>query len=169
MGSKLYVANLNYNSTAQDISEFFAEIGEVEDVQLITDRDTGRSRGFAFVTMASEEDAQTALDTLNGQDFSGRPLVVKEARPRENDRGGGKGRGGGGGGGGGFRGNSPGNSPGGGGGGRKGRGGGGGGWSDEDDWGRSKSGKKKGKPRQQERGGRRKKGGSWSDWSTEDF
>ncbi len=165
MGSKLYVANLNYNSTPEDIEEFFAEVGEVEEVQLITDRDTGRSRGFAFVTMANDADAEAAIENLNGVDFSGRPLVVKEARPRE-DRGGGGGRSGG-------------PPRGGGGGGKpkgKGRGRDGGGWSGDDwgdDWGGSKpggKGKKKGKSKPKGGGGagRRNRGGSWSEWGDSD-
>src|SRR5688500_17582101 len=127
MNSKLFVGNLSFNTTENDLQDLFAGCGSVTDVNLITDRMSGRSKGFAFVTMSAPEEAQTAIQTLNGKDLNGRAMNVSEARPREErgDRGGGCGGGGGGGGrsGGGGRGGSG----GGGGGGGYGRGGGGGG------------------------------------------
>ena len=126
MSTKLYVGNLAFGVTSDDLHEHFAQAGTVESAKVVEDRDTGRSRGFGFVEMASAEEAQAAIEQFNGQDFDGRNLVVNEARPREegggNRGGGGGGRGGYGGGGGGGRGGS-----GGGGGGRGGSGGGGGG------------------------------------------
>ncbi len=124
MGSKLYVGNLNYEVTGSDLQALFQSHGTVESAEVIADRDTGRSKGFGFVQMASDAEAQAAIAALNGQDHQGRALTVNVAKPRE-DRprtggGGGGGRGGyGGGGGGGSR--------GGGGGSRGGYGGGGGG------------------------------------------
>lgn len=120
MGNRLYVGNLSFNSTAESVRASFAEFGEVTDVHVVTDRETGRSRGFAFVTMGSAADAAKATQAMNGAMVDGRPLRVNEAEDRPN-------RGGGGGGGGGFRGGG-----GGGGGGDRGdrgdrRGGGGGG------------------------------------------
>jgi RNA recognition motif-containing protein len=117
MGKKLYVGNLSYEVTDGDLEKLFAAHGTVESAQVIMDRDTGRSKGFGFVEMKSDQEAQAAIAALNGQESGGRSLTVNEARPRE-DRGGG---GGGGrrGGGGGYG--------GGGGGGRGGYGGGGGG------------------------------------------
>ena len=127
MGSKLYVGNLSYDVTGSDLQSLFQAHGTVESAEVIADRDTGRSKGFGFVQMASESEAQAAIAALNGQDHAGRALTVNVAKPRE-DRprtgggGGGGGRGGyGGGGGGGSRGGS--------GGGRGGYGGGGGGGS----------------------------------------
>jgi len=126
MGSKLYVGNLSYNTTSSDLEQLFAQHGSVQSAEVISDRETGRSKGFGFVQMGSDEEAQAAIAALNGQEHDGRPLTVNEAKPRE-DRprgggGGGGGRGGyGGGGGGGGRGGY-----GGGGGGRSGGGGGGG-------------------------------------------
>ncbi len=121
MSTKLYVGNLSFNTSTEDLEQIFAEIGTVQSANIIEDRETGRSRGFAFVEMSSKEEAQNAIATLNGKEIDGRELLVNEAKPRE-DRGGsgGGGRGGYGGGGGG-RGGS------GGGGGRGGYGGGGGG------------------------------------------
>src|SRR6266568_663121 len=123
MGSKLYVGNLNYEVTGSDLQALFQSHGTVESAEVIADRDTGRSKGFGFVQMASDAEAQAAIAALNGQDHQGRALTVNVAKPRE-DRprtgGGGGGRGGyGGGGGGGGRGGS--------GGSRGGYGGGGGG------------------------------------------
>jgi cold-inducible RNA-binding protein len=118
MSMKLYVGNLSFQTSSEDLQQLFAQAGTVESATVVEDRDTGRSRGFGFVEMASNEEGQKAIEQFNGTDFNGRNLTVNEARPRE-DRGG---RGGGGGGRGGFGGNR-----GGGGGGRGGYGGGGGG------------------------------------------
>lgn len=124
MGKKLYCGNLSYDITTADLEQLFAAYGEVRDVQVIMDRDTGRSKGFGFVEMGSDAEAQAAIDGLNESMQNGRALTVNEAKPRENrSGGGGGGRGGYGGGGGGGRGGYG----GGGGGGRGGYGGGGGG------------------------------------------
>ena len=106
MGTNVYVGNLSFDVTSEQLEEMFAEFGEVVSGNVITDRDTGRSRGFGFVEMADGAAAAKAIEALNGKDMGGRALTVNEARPRED-----RGRGGGGGGGGG----------------RGGRGGGGGG------------------------------------------
>ncbi|WP_042725052.1 RNA recognition motif domain-containing protein [Chthoniobacter flavus] len=138
MGNKLYVGNLSFNTTETDLQDYFAQAGPVTEVLLVQDKFTGKSRGFAFVTMANDADAQTAITQLHGKPFEGRTLTVNEARPRE-DRppgggGGGYRGGGGGGGGGGYRGGGGGGGGGGGyrggggGGGRGDRGGGGGGY-----------------------------------------
>ncbi len=105
MAKKLYVGNLSYDSTDSDLREMFEEHGAVESAQVIMDRDSGRSKGFGFVEMPNDQEAQAAMNALNGQEVNGRALTVNEARPRE-DRGGGgggggRGRGGYGGGGGG--------------------------------------------------------------------
>jgi len=122
MGSKLYVGNLSYNITSSDLEQLFAQHGTVQSAEVIQDRDTGRSKGFGFVQMGSDQEAQAAITALNGQEQDGRALTVNEAKPREErprGGGGGGGRGGyGGGGGGGGRGGY-------GGGGRGGSGGGG--------------------------------------------
>ena len=124
--SKLYVGNLSFSTTEASLGDFFAQAGGVGSVKLITDRDTGRSRGFAFVEMSSSEDADKAIQDLNGKELDGRAITVSEARPQTpRSGGGGGGRGGFGGGGGGGRGGSRGGFGGGGGGGRGGRGGGG--------------------------------------------
>ncbi|MEZ5427224.1 MAG: RNA-binding protein [Pyrinomonadaceae bacterium] len=95
MSTKLFVGNLSFHLTSDDLHEYFAQAGTVESAKVIEERDTGRSRGFGFVEMASEEEAQAAIEQFNGEDFEGRNIVVNEARPRE-DRGGGGGyRGGG--------------------------------------------------------------------------
>ena len=121
MGSKLYVGNLSYATTSSDLEQLFGQHGSVQSAEVISDRETGRSKGFGFVQMGSDEEAQAAIGALNGQQHDGRPLTVNEAKPREDrPRGGGGGYGGGGGGRGGYGG-------GGGGGGRGGYGGGGGG------------------------------------------
>ena len=105
---KIYVGNLSFQSSDQTLRELFSKHGDVEEAVIITDRDTGRSRGFGFVTMPDDGQAQTAITELNGQEFDGRTLTVNEARPKP-DRprggggGGGGGYGGGGGGGGGGR------------------------------------------------------------------
>ncbi len=101
MGTKLYVGNLPFNTTENELQELFSQAGAVQEVTLMQDRFTGKSRGFAFITMGSDEDAQNAISKLNGQAMEGRPLTVNEARPREpRAPGGGGGRGYGGGGGG---------------------------------------------------------------------
>ena len=97
MGRKLYVGNLPYSATEQSLREAFAASGTVDSVSLITDRDTGQSKGFAFVEMSSDSEAQTATQDMNGKMLDGRQIKVNEAKPREN-RGGGGGRSGGGGG-----------------------------------------------------------------------
>ena len=117
MSMKLYVGNLAFQTTNDDLQQLFEQAGTVESVNVIEDRETGRSRGFGFVEMASTEEGQKAIEQFNGKEFNGRNLNVNEARPRE-ERGP---RGGGGGGRGGFGGNR-----GGGGGGRREFGGGGG-------------------------------------------
>lgn len=98
MESKLYVGNLPYNVTEDDLRGLFAEAGEVKEVALIMDRATGRSKGFGFVEMATQADAEKAIQILNDRDMGGRPLKVSIARPREERGGGGGGYGGGGGG-----------------------------------------------------------------------
>ena len=121
MGKKLYVGNLSYTVDSSVLQELFTPHGTVESAEIISDRDTGRSKGFGFVQMANDSEATAAIAALNGQQHEGRALTVNEARPREE-----RPRGGGGGGGGGSRGGYGGGG-GGGGGGRGGYGGGGGG------------------------------------------
>jgi RNA recognition motif-containing protein len=123
MGKKLYVGNLSYTIDSSELEQLFGAHGQVVSAQIINDRDTGRSKGFGFVEMSSDAEAQAAIAALNGQQHQGRALTVNEARPRE-DRGGGGG-GGGGRGGGGFGGGGGGRGGGGFGGGGGGRGGGG--------------------------------------------
>ncbi len=106
MGKKLYVGNLTFSVNESDLEALFAPYGTVQSAQLIVDRDTNRPKGFGFVEMGSDAEAQAAIDGLNGQEHQGRNLTVNEAKPRE-DRGGGGGGGyggrrGGGGGGGGY-------------------------------------------------------------------
>ena len=127
MAKKLYVGNLSYQVDSSELEQLFSQHGQVLSAQIINDRDTGRSKGFGFVEMANDQEAEAAISALNGQEHGGRALTVNEARPRE-DRGGGGGGGygGGRGGGGGGYGGGGGRS-GGGGGGRGGFGGGGGG------------------------------------------
>ena len=139
MGNKLYVGNLAYSVRDESLHQAFSQFGTVTSAKVMMDRDTGRSKGFGFVEMGSDAEAQSAINGMNGQALEGRAVVVNEARPREErpgGYGGGGGRGGYGGGGGGGGGRSPygggggggGRSPyGGGGGGRGGYGGGGGG------------------------------------------
>ena len=124
MSKKLYVGNLAFQTTSNDLQQLFGQAGTVESASVIEDRDTGRSKGFAFVEMSTEEEAASAIDQFNGKELAGRMLKVNEARPRENRSGGGgggRGFGGGGnrGGGGGYGGN---------------RGGGGGGRRSEPRW-----------------------------------
>jgi RNA recognition motif-containing protein len=118
MSTKLYVGNLSFNTSNEDLQELFGQAGTVESVNIVEDRDTGRSRGFGFVEMSSKEEGAAAIEQLNGKEIDGRSLTVNEARPREERSGGGGGNRGGGGGRGGYG--------GGGGGGRGGYGGGGG-------------------------------------------
>lgn len=118
MAMKLYVGNLSFQTSSEELQQLFAQAGTVESATVVEDRDTGRSRGFGFVEMASKEEGEKAIQQFNGTDLNGRNLTVNEARPREDrgNRGGGGGRGG-------FGGNR-------GGGGRGGYGGGGGGRND---------------------------------------
>ena len=124
MAMKLYVGNLSFQTSSEDLQQLFSQAGTVESASVVEDRDTGRSRGFGFVEMATKEEGEKAIEQFNGTDLAGRNLTVNEARPRE-DRGG---RGGGGGGRGGFAGNRS------GGGGRGGYGGGGGGRDNSPRW-----------------------------------
>ena len=140
MGNKLYVGNLSYNVRDEDLQQAFAQYGGVSSAKVMMDRDTGRSKGFGFVEMSSDAEAQAAINGMNGQALDGRAIVVNEARPREERPGGFGGGGGGGrppgggggfggggrsgGGGGGFGGGGGGGGYGGGGGGRSGGGGG---------------------------------------------
>ena len=101
MGRKLYIGNLGFDVTSKDLEDLFAQAGVCESVAIITDRATGQSRGFGFVEMGSNADAQKAIQQFDGQEFKGRALKVNEAREREGGGGGGGGRGPGGGGGGG--------------------------------------------------------------------
>jgi RNA recognition motif-containing protein len=106
MGSKLYVGNLSYNVTSSDLEQLCGQHGSVSSAEVIQDRDSGQSKGFGFVQMASDKDAQTVITALSGQQHDGRALTVNEAKPREDrPRSGGGGGGGsyGGGGGGGSR------------------------------------------------------------------
>ena len=125
MSTRLYVGNLSFNTTSDTIREEFSQLGEVTDVHVVMDCETGRPRGFAFVTMGSPAEASKAINEMNGKMLDGRPLRVNEAEERAPRGGGGGGGGGRGGGGGGYGGG--GGGYGGGGGGRGGRGGGGGG------------------------------------------
>lgn len=98
MAKKLYVGNLGYNITSSDLEKLFSQFGTVQSAEVIMDRATNRSKGFGFVEMNSDEEAQAAINALQGKDYGGRPLTVNEARPREERRfggGGGGGRGGG--------------------------------------------------------------------------
>ncbi|HEX5708483.1 MAG TPA: RNA-binding protein [Pyrinomonadaceae bacterium] len=99
MPTRLYVGNLNFRTTGDELREHFSQAGEVESASVVEDRETGRSRGFGFVEMATDEGAKAAIEQFNGKDFGGRNLTVNEARPRTEGGGGGRGYGGGGGGG----------------------------------------------------------------------
>ncbi|MCA9676006.1 MAG: RNA-binding protein [Kofleriaceae bacterium] len=96
MGTRLYVGNLSFDTTPDTLREVFSALGTVSDLHVATDRDTGRARGFAFVTMGSEDEARRAISELNGKNVDGRPLRVNEAEERPQRGGGGGGRGGGG-------------------------------------------------------------------------
>ena len=89
MGRKLYVGNLPYSATESSVTEKFAGSGTVESCKLISDRDTGRSKGFGFVEMATDAEAQAAIESLDGTDYDGRPMRVNEARPQQKRSGGG--------------------------------------------------------------------------------
>jgi cold-inducible RNA-binding protein len=123
MGKRLYVGNLSFSATEMDLRDLLGQSGTVTDAKLVMDRDTGRPRGFGFVEMSTDAEAQNAINALNGREFQGRALTVNEAQERTGGGGGG-GRGGGFGGGGGGRGGGGGF----GGGGGRGGGGGGGRW-----------------------------------------
>jgi RNA recognition motif-containing protein len=107
MGKKLYCGNLSFNTSSSDLDQIFSEYGSVKSAEVINDRDTGRSKGFGFVEMSNDAEAQAAISGINGKEHDGRTLTVNEARPKEERRGGGGGGGGGrgygGGGGGGGR------------------------------------------------------------------
>jgi RNA recognition motif-containing protein len=92
MSTKLYVGNLTFQTTSQDLEQLFGQAGTVQSASVVEDRDTGRSRGFGFVEMSSQEEATSAIEQFNGKEVGGRALTVNEAKPREN-RGGGGGRG----------------------------------------------------------------------------
>ena len=83
MGKKIYLGNLSYRTTEEQLEAKLAEFGQVESVKIIMDRDTGQSKGFAFAEMANDSEAKAAIDALNGKDFGGRSLKVNEARPQE--------------------------------------------------------------------------------------
>ena len=91
MGSKLYVGNLSYNATGSDLEQLFSQHGNVKSAEVIADRETSRSKGFGFVQMGSDDEAQAAIGALDGQDHDGRSLKVNEAKPKESRSGGGGG------------------------------------------------------------------------------
>lgn len=93
MSMKLYVGNLSFQTTSQDLEQIFGEFGTVELASVVEDRETGRSRGFGFVELSSNEGGQNAIEQLNGKEVGGRALTVNEAKPRENRTGGGGGGG----------------------------------------------------------------------------
>lgn len=98
MGKKIYVGNLSYSMSDESLVDLFAQFGQVESARIVTDRDSGRSKGFGFVEMSTDEEAQTAIEKLNGSEQGGRNLNVSEAKPmapRDNNRGGGRSFGGG--------------------------------------------------------------------------
>src|SRR5215468_7367703 len=94
MSTKLYVGNLAFQTTSEDLQELFAQAGTVQSASVVEDRETGRSRGFAFVEMSTKEEADAAIEQFNGKEVGGRALKVNEAKPRENRGGGGRGFGG---------------------------------------------------------------------------
>ncbi|MDX2020450.1 MAG: RNA-binding protein [Deltaproteobacteria bacterium] len=128
MGKRLFVGNLSFDVNESELRDLFAQSGHVADCKLVTDRETGRPRGFGFVEMGTEAEAGTAINNLNGRDYQGRTLNVNEAQERSSGGGGGRGGGGGGGYGGGGGGRSGGGGGYGGGGGGRSGGGGGGRW-----------------------------------------
>jgi cold-inducible RNA-binding protein len=146
MNTRLYVGNLSFNTTAEGVRAAFTQFGTVSDVHLVSDRETGRSRGFAFVTMGTTDEAAKAIEGMDGKTLDGRPLRVNEAEQRQ-QRGGGGGGGGfrGGGGGGGYRGGGGGGDYGGGGGGGGGGDWGGGGGGGGDDRGGGRGGRGRGR------------------------
>lgn len=144
MENKLYVGNLPYTTTDQDLQKLFSQAGTVTSATVMTDRDSGRSKGFGFVEMSSAEEAQKAINLLNGKDFQARPLTVNIARPKEDRKFGGGGGGG-----------SRGGYGGGGGGGRGGYGGGGGGYGDRRGGGRDGGDRRGGRDDRDRRGGGR--------------
>ena len=91
MSTKLYVGNLAFQTTSQELQQLFGQAGTVQSASVVEDRDTGRSRGFAFVEMSSQEEANSAIEQYNGKELGGRALKVNEAKPRENRSGGGRG------------------------------------------------------------------------------
>ena len=91
MSAKLYVGNLAFQTTSQELQQLFGQAGTVQSASVVEDRDTGRSRGFAFVEMSSAEEATAAIEQFNGKEIGGRALKVNEAKPRENRGGGGRG------------------------------------------------------------------------------
>ena len=91
MSTKLYVGNLTFQTTSQDLEQLFGQAGTVQSASVVEDRDTGRSRGFGFVEMSSQEEATSAIEQFNGKQVGGRALTVNEAKPRENRGGGGRG------------------------------------------------------------------------------
>src|SRR5947199_4514222 len=95
MGKRLYVGNLSYSVDSSELEQMFAQFGQVQSAQVIADRMTGRSKGFGFVEMSNDQEAQAAITAMNGQQHDGRALTVNEARPREERPGGGGGGGGG--------------------------------------------------------------------------
>jgi len=97
MSVKLYVGNLSFQTSSEDLQNLFSQVGTVESAAVVEDRDTGRSRGFGFVEMATKENGNDAISKFNGKEVDGRNLIVNEAKPREeggNNRGGNRGRGG---------------------------------------------------------------------------
>src|SRR5678815_4343817 len=113
MSTKLFVGNLSFQTTSADLQEMFSQAGTVQSASVIEDRETGRSRGFAFVEMSTNDEATAAISQFNGKEISGRALKVNEAKPRENRNGGGGRNFGGGGGRGGYRGGNSGGGNGG--------------------------------------------------------
>ena len=83
MAKRLYVGNLSHSTTQEQLEALFSQVGEIAEITIVTDRETGRSKGFGFVEMATDADAQEAINRFNGQELDGRPLTVNEARPRE--------------------------------------------------------------------------------------